>query len=138
MKYIASLMVLISSFTYACDDSEEFPHRVIGQAGAAFKLGECAPVKLVVPTIHNGSKVSVAFINYISPNTKKPALEARLGFQESPDTENKTEIDLCLNQEVAATVAVEIYYKHINTGAVRMCGPERYRVTNFLHHMGSS
>jgi len=123
----------------ACGNPDGFPHRLEGSEGTIYNSNECHPVKLIVPTRYKSAKLDYATLMYQSPTSKATALEAAVSFRESPDKENESEIDLCINHEVASKMAVELIYSPYPNEErwLTMCR-QRYIINGFIEHMSGS
>ena len=138
---VGIVLTLSPMWAVACGEENEFPHEFQRSKGIIFNTNECVPLRILVPTRYKDHVITRVLLTVGSSIVKANSLEVDMVHAKTVDIDNKSEIHLCVNHEVAPNMRLELQYVYeqkSGSGFVYSCGPTIYVIDNFMLHLEHS
>ncbi len=125
----------------ACDNEQKIPFEFEGFPGVFGDTPQCYPAKILVPTIYKGQKIEHAVLVVKSRHHESNGLEVAALFSPSLKKDNRSEIEVCLNYELAPLFELQLRYNSYQRSdgiIVGMGCKAHYQIRDFSIHLKNS
>ena len=139
---LATGLLLASKLAFACGDDQVYPHELERSKGILYNTNQCVPVRVLAPMRHKDGVINLVLLTVASNKVEANTLEVDMAFHPAHDKENRSEIHICVNHEIAPNMRLELQYKPVpdENGVVKysLCGPTTYVIDDFMSHLTGS